>query len=77
MHGLCIRELINTKIIVLSSEFYKKGKYSQVVNTDLLYHNQLKQLLKPKYYIIAEHTGNHYKLLNIKKSIFRFHRNSL
>ena len=31
-------------------------------------------LFKPKYYILAEHTGNHYKLITYKgKKNFRFH----
>ena len=71
-----LEELINTKIIVLSSEFYKKGKYSQVVNCGSFVSQSIetKGYFKPKYYIIAEHTGNHYKLIKYKKkSIFRFH----
>jgi len=71
-----LEELINTKIIVLSSEFYKKGKYSQVVNCGNFVSRAIetKGYFKPKYYIISEHTGNHYKLIKYKKkSIFRFH----
>jgi len=71
-----LEELINTKIIVLSSEFYKKGKYSQVVNCGSFVSHSIesKGYFKPKYYIIAEHTGNHYKLIKYKKKgILRFH----
>lgn len=68
--------LINTKFIILSSEFYKKGKYSKVVNCGSFTPKEIEDrgYFKPKYYIIAEHTGNHYKLIAYKnKKIFRFH----
>tara|TARA_Y100000591_G_C21853056_1_gene712940 strand:+ start:5787 stop:8036 length:2250 start_codon:yes stop_codon:yes gene_type:complete len=68
--------LINTKIIILSSEFYKKGQYTRVVNCGSFTPKEIEDIgyFKPKYYIIAEHTGNHYKLVGYKnKKIFRFH----
>ena len=68
--------LINTKFIVLSSEFYKKGQYEKVVNCGSFTPEEIEQIgyFKPKYYVICEHTGNHYKLIKYKnKSIFRFH----
>ena len=68
--------LINTKFIILSSEFYKKGEYSKVVNCGSFTPKEIEDrgYFKPKYYIIAEHTGDHYKLITYKnKKIFRFH----
>ena len=68
--------LINTKFIILSSEFYKKGEYSKVVNCGSFTPKEIEDrgYFKPKYYIIAEHTGDHYKLISYKnKKIFRFH----
>ena len=68
--------LINTKFIILSSEFYKKGEYSKIVNCGSFTPKEIEDrgYFKPKYYIIAEHTGDHYKLISYKnKKIFRFH----
>ena len=68
--------LINTKVIVLSSEFYKKGDYSKVINCGSFTSKVIEDrgYFKPKYYIIVEHTGDHYKLIKYRdKSIFRFH----
>ena len=69
--------LLNTKIIVLSSEFYKKGKYKKVINCGDFVPTKIekKGFFKPKYYIIVEHTGSHYKLITYKDiKIFRFHK---
>lgn len=68
--------LINTKFIVLSSEFYSKGEYSKVINCGDFTPKEVEDVgyFKPKYYVILEHTGNHYKLIMFKnKKIFRFH----
>ena len=68
--------LINTKVIILSSEFYKKGDYSKIINCGSFTPKVIEDrgFFKPKYYILAEHTGNHYKLIKYKdRSIFRFH----
>lgn len=68
--------LINTKVIILSSEFYSKGQYSKIINCGSFTPKEIEDrgYFKPKYYIIAEHTGNHYKLIMYKnKKIFRFH----
>lgn len=68
--------LINTKFIVLSSEFYRKGEYSKVINCGNFTPKEVEDIgyFKPKYYVILEHTGDHYKLIMFKnKKIFRFH----
>jgi predicted NAD-dependent protein-ADP-ribosyltransferase YbiA (DUF1768 family) len=67
---------INTKIIILSSDEYKHGNYGSVVKCGDFVPNSIekKGYFKPKYYIIVEHTGNHYKLITYKdKKIYRFH----
>jgi len=68
--------ILNTKFIILSSEQYKKGNYNKVFQCGDFVHQEIvkKQYFKPKYYIIFEHTGNHYKLIGYKdKKIYRFH----
>ena len=67
---------INVKFIILSSSEYKKGNYSRVLSCGDFVPNVIedKGYFKPKYYIIVEHTGNHYKLITYKdKQIYRFH----
>ena len=68
--------ILNTKFIILSSHEYKKGNYSAVFSCGDFVHKEIekKSYFKPKYYIIFEHTGNHYKLISYKdKLIYRFH----
>ena len=68
--------LINTKVIILSSEFYKQGEYAKILNCGSFTPKVIEDrgYFKPKYYILVEHTGDHYKLIKYKdKSIFRFH----
>ena len=68
---------INTKFIILSSDAYKQGNYSAVVKCGDFVQTSVekKGYFKPKYYIIVEHTGNHYKLITYKdKKIYRFHQ---
>ena len=68
--------VLNTKFIILSSEQYKKGNYDMVFHCGDFVHQEIekKQYFKPKYYIIFEHTGDHYKLISYKdKKIHRFH----
>ena len=67
---------INTKFIILSSDEYKHGNYSAVVKCGDFVPTSVEEkgYFKPKYYIIVEHTGNHYKLITYKdKKIYRFH----
>ena len=68
--------VLNTKFIILSSDQYKKGNYDGVFQCGDFVHEEIekKRYFKPKYYIIFEHTGNHYKLISYKdKQIYRFH----
>ena len=68
--------ILNTKIIILSSEHYNRGRYKQVLNCGEVVPSLIEKrgYFKPKYYIIVEHTGDHYKLITYKEyKIFRFH----
>ena len=67
---------LNTKFIILSSDEYRKGNYNAVLRCGNFVPEKIekKGYFKPKYYIIVEHTGNHYKLITYKdKEIYRFH----
>ncbi|MBN20775.1 MAG: hypothetical protein CL678_05740 [Bdellovibrionaceae bacterium] len=69
--------ILNTKIIILSSEHYRKGNYKQVLNCGEVVPKKIedKGYFKPKYFVIVEHTGEHYKLITYKENhIYRFHQ---
>ena len=71
-----IELITNTKIIIFSSEFYKTGQYNKVLSCGTTVPEKIEKrgYFKPKYYILAEHTGNHYKIIKYNdKKIFRFH----
>ena len=73
---LTLELALNIKFIVLSSNEYRKGNYNGVVTCGDFVPEKIEQkkYFKPKYYIIVEHTGNHYKLVTYKdKHIYRFH----
>ena len=67
--------LLNIKIILLSSQNYEEGDLANVlvcgnaVSTII----EKRGFFKPSYYIIADFTGNHYKLITYKNQrIFKF-----
>ena len=65
---------LNTKFIVISSVNWGQGLPPLVCGNFVQQEVEDKGYFKPKYYIIMEHTGNHYKLIKYKgKGIFRFH----
>ena len=65
---------LNTKFIIISSNNWKKGMPPLVCGNFVQQEVEEKGYFKPKYYIIMEHTGSHYKLIQYKgKGIFRFH----
>lgn len=69
--------LLNTKLIILSSDFYNKGKYNKVLRCGDMVPPEIEKqnYFKPKYYIMIEHTGDHYKVITYKdRHIFRFHQ---
>jgi hypothetical protein len=68
--------MLNVKFIILSSDDYRLGKYSSVLKCGDFVPDKIEKqkYFKPKYYIMVEHTGNHYKLITYKdKKIHRFH----
>ena len=65
---------LNTKFIVISSVNWRSGNPPLICGNFVQQEVEDKGYFKPKYYIIMEHTGNHYKLIKYKgKGIFRFH----
>jgi len=66
---------LNTKIIILSSENYNDGDVDNVLLCGEMVSPQIekKQSFKPKYYIILDYNGSHYKLITYKRTkIFTF-----
>jgi len=66
---------LNVKLIILSSYNYEHRDYDNVLSCGDMAPNSMvtKGLFKPKYYIILDYTGNHYKLITYKqKRIFEF-----
>ena len=67
--------MLNVKLIVLSSYNYEHRDYDNVLSCGDMVPNSIekKGAFKPKYYIILDYTGNHYKLITYKqKRIFEF-----
>jgi predicted NAD-dependent protein-ADP-ribosyltransferase YbiA (DUF1768 family) len=66
---------LNVKLIILSSYNYVHRDYDNVLSCGDMAPDSMekKGAFKPKYYIILDHTGNHYKLITYKqKQIFEF-----
>lgn len=72
-----IEHVMNIKLIVLSSEYYKMGLKDRVVTCGdfTLKEIEEKGYFNPKHYIIVDHTGDHYKLIKYKnKGAMLFHQ---
>ena len=66
--------VLNTKFVIISSVNWGQGTPPLICGNFVQQEVEDKGYFKPKYYIIMEHTGNHYKLIKYKgKGIFRFH----
>ena len=66
---------LNVKMIILSSENYSHGDYDNVLQCGEMVSSKVEDSgeFKPKYYIILDHTGQHYKLVTYEqKRIFTF-----
>ena len=70
-----LERILNIKFIVLSGEMYKAGDTKNVLQCGHLNDSILEQRgrFTPEFYVMVEHTGNHYKLIGYKKKqIFKF-----
>jgi predicted NAD-dependent protein-ADP-ribosyltransferase YbiA (DUF1768 family) len=71
-----LEELLYTKIIILSKPNYDKGDINNVLLCSDMTSTKIEKrgVFKPKYYIMVEHSGDHYRIITYKdKKIFRFH----
>lgn len=70
-----LERILNIKFIILSSEAYRKEDTKNILNCGQLNDTILENtgMFNPEFYIIIDHTGDHYKLIGYKhKLIFKF-----
>jgi predicted NAD-dependent protein-ADP-ribosyltransferase YbiA (DUF1768 family) len=70
-----LERILNIKFINMSSELYKAGDTKNVLQCGQLNDTILEQRgrFTPEFYIMIDHTGDHYKLIGYKKKlIFKF-----
>jgi predicted NAD-dependent protein-ADP-ribosyltransferase YbiA (DUF1768 family) len=70
-----LERILNIKFVVMSSELYKAGDTKNVLQCGQLNDTILEQRgrFTPEFYIMIDHTGEHYKLIGYKKKlIFKF-----
>jgi hypothetical protein len=72
-----LERILSIKLIILSSEYFDNGDNDNVLMCGQLNDNILKKKgsFEPTHYIIAEHTGIHYKLITYRNNrIFNFNQ---
>ena len=64
-----IEELLNIKLIILSSDNYESGQLNKIIQCP-----EKKDIERvPEHYVIVDHTGNHYKLVTFNDNkLFNF-----
>jgi len=70
-----LERILNIKFIILSSEAYRKEDTKNILVCGQLNDTVLenKGIFTPEFYIMVDHTGDHYKLIGYKtKLIFKF-----
>jgi predicted NAD-dependent protein-ADP-ribosyltransferase YbiA (DUF1768 family) len=70
-----LERVLNIKFIILSSESYRNDDIKNVLNCGQLNDTILenKGIFTPEFYIMVEHTGDHYKTIGYKnKLIYKF-----
>ena len=64
-----LEELLGIKVIILSSQAYLQQQFGKVIQCPAKRDIEV----RPKHYVIVEHTGNHYKLITYNDiSLFNF-----